>query len=811
MLRNYLIAAWRNLRRYRIHTAINIVGLALSMSLCLLVLRYVQYERSWDGFHPDAEAIHLVRFTDTRTLSTPAVLGPTVRQALPGVEQIVRLVPALDFSEKVTVSTEQRAVQALAAYADPAFSAVVGFETVAGNLGSTLARPDQVALTHRLAGQLFTDVDPVGQRLQVQVRGAPGHFTVGAVVEVPENTSLPIDMLMPIDAATHLSMDWSAWTAQTFVKLEPGVDVEAVADNLTRLLAQHFESIGMPVHERISGTARLLPLRDLRFAHDLSWPYAHPLNPMRLVVLVSLAVGILFVACANYMVLATAAASARAREVGIRKITGATRRDLIHQFFAESCIAVLVALAIAAILSQETAPIFGSLIGSTVTMHWGQAWWLVLLTGLVVSVGVGLYPAVALSGLGGMENLAQMARSRGSSLMRHLLVVAQLAVSIALIVSVLLGSHQLAYLQNRDLGFEPDHLLLLPTRNDASTVDLLGNSLLDPTLRHSSIVSAAAANMVYGAPVATVGNQQIYEGTRGTLADGSRLDVHRFYATVGFARTMGLRLLEGEFLESLPEGNRREAVVVNEAFVRALGLDEPVGTSPADPAVQRFLSGKTICGVVADFHLTGLREQIVPAVIHMYAPADDDIARMKGYSRLGYLLVRIKADGLRQGIEHLRNLWQGAAPGQQFSYTFADDIVAQSLRDEVRWLRVFRTGAAIAVFLASMGVFGVSALTADQRAHEIGIRKALGAPVASLVALLLRELTWLVAAASVLAWPVVYWAASSWLEGYAYHVGLSMVWFVAGTTLALVITWLSAGWHVLRAAWTNPVEVLRHE
>jgi len=815
MLRNYLIIAARSLLRQKAYTAISVAGLGIGMAFCLLAFRHLQYEHGYDEFHEDADRVFLLRFRNEQGGTwgpwtiTPPPLAAALRENLAGIDQIVRLKEE-PWSGVASIRVGEEVLRRSGVAADPGAFEVFSFPEVAGNPQVSLTDPGSVVISDEIARTLFGEDDPLEQRVLMDVGRGWEEYVVGAVIRVPENSSVQVDFVLSLREET-VAADWGAWQVYTFLRLAPGVDPADFEALATGFLPGHYQATGVPLGEGPLYPVHLMPVRDLHLAHDHSYQLAETSNPLYAQLLAWAAVAVLLVASVNFTNLAIGTASTRAREVGVRKTMGSTRLRLMRQFWGEALLLAGVALALAVALAEMLLPSFNSLVQRRMDLdlasHWQLAAGIVTIVGLVA----GAYPAAVMSAFSPTAILRRRLRIEGNTWFCRALLVFQFAISIGLIAAALFVSQQLDFLRSRDLGFDEEQVIVV----DAECSDLTRaryHALLQQEAETGDrLVQVCVTNMLYGAGHKGFDPSPGFQGSGVTLDDGRVIHGMRFHVDHGFISTMGLDLAAGrEFSHDLAT-DATESVLVNEAFLEVLGLDDVVGQSPPMHAAQRMLRGRRVIGVVGDFQVERVQQAIGPAAIHLRLPEQELDPDFSGDGRLRYVVARMRPEDVRGTVELLKSTWEEVAPDQPFLYTFLDENVERSLREEVRWMTASRWMAGLVIFIACLGVLGLSAMAAERRTKEIGVRKVLGASVPSLLSLLAREFTWLVVAASILAWPAAHYGLSRWLEGYAYRADLSATVFLGGGVAALVVVWLTASWQIARAALANPIEALRYE
>jgi len=465
--------------------------------------------------------------------------------------------------------------------------------------------------------------------------------------------------------------------------------------------------------------------------------------------------------------------------------------------WCESLLLSGLALPVAVTLAELALPRLNAFAQRQMTLEVAGDW--AFVAGIVAAVGLitGSYPAAVLSRCPPASVLRGRFRIDGSGGLGRVLVA-----------SSLLVARQLEHLRTKDQGFRPEQLVIVDAAEDVAARTRYFRLLQQEAQGSSRLVSVSIANMLYGAGHAGFGTDPGYQGSSLVLDDGRRVRGARMYVGDDFLRTAGMELAAGRDLVPGSAADAAASVLVNEAFLRVLDLDDVLGKSPELPAAQRVIRGKTVVGVVRDFHLARVQERIGPAAIHLRWPEVELDPGFKADGRLRYVLVRISPDDVVETVSLLRQRWGDAAPGLPFSYSFADANLERSLRDEARWLVLCRWSAGLAVLIAALGVFGLSAIAAERRTREMGVRKVLGADTRSVAVLLLGQVAFLMVIASAIAWPATYYGLSRWLAHYPYRIDVGIGAFALATGASLALAWMSAGWHTVRAALTSPVDAL---
>ena len=784
MLRNYLIVAWRNLVRQRVHTAINVGGLAVGLAACVLILLYVRDEMRYDRFHENGDRICRVLRGGSARTSYP--LGQVVRSGVPQVEEMVRLSCKW---ERLVSYGEKRFEETDFLYADPCFLEVFSFPLVRGDPRTALAAPFSMVISQTAARRYFGDGDPLGKTLTV---GNQHEYTVtGVAADVPPQSHFHFDFLATFAGTESVFYEgmlehWGVSNFYTYVLLRVDSDRAALEETMTELIAPVIRA----KHPELTPSRLILqPLHDIHLRSADLWGDIEPQGEISLVYALSaIAVLVLAIACINFTNLATARSVERMREVGLRKVVGAHRRQLMAQFVGESIAQAVLALVLAAGLVEAVLPAFGALVGKEGVLldvnGWAAAGAL-LGTAVVVGTAAGLYPALFLSSFLPVSALKGRASgARGGAALRRGLVVAQFAITIGLMAATGILYRQVEYMRTRDLGFDAEHVVVLEAP-DGSTPQLIGRLTRDP-----AVVSAGAAS--------DLPPDHYFRSAPVTPLDGTDREQWMRIVAMDYdlIRTMGLRLLAGREFSREMGRDQEEALILTEAAVQALGWDTP---EDAVGKRCRIDGERAVVGVVGDLHYEPLQAAIEPMAFEVRPESTWLVA------------ARLSAGQIPQALSSIEAIWGGLYPSWPFRYRFVDQSFDQAYRAEERTQRIIGTAALLAVLVACLGLYGLSSLVTEQRTKEIGVRKVLGASVPSVVGLLSREMCWLVLAANLVAWPAATWATSRWLERFAYRMDPEPEVFALSGLLALGFALLAVSHHVTRAALSDPVRALRYE
>ena len=818
MFRNYLIIALRNLKRQKTFSAINILGLAIGLGTCILIVLYIQDELSFDSWHAKGDRIYRVmRETKAGGQSnylpdTSGALAGALERDFPEVEKAVRV--WIDF---IDVSLGEKEFPLSICIADPELFEIFDFPFVRGNLETAFLNPNAIAITESAAKRLFGDEDPIGKTITSESKHHGGERTITAIIkDVPRNSTLSrygetdyIDYIgtgsFSSEGAKYLWEDWiptDGWRpVNTYVLLREGADPKALSAKLPEFMNRY-----MGAEIARTNAYHLQPLNRIylysRQDYNLDW-YG---DIDRVYQFGAIAVLVLAIGCINFTNLTTAQSARRAHEVGLRKVSGAYRSQLMGQFLGESVLTALVALVLALSAVELVLPEFNAFFFKQIELNLSSDPLLVIsLIGIAVFVGLlaGVYPAFFLSAYEPTETLkgAFRAGSRGQWIRRGL-VVAQFAISITLIASTGVIYQQLDYIKNKHLGLNMEQMVLMPifvldqeTKLDpGQKLAARYATVKEAFLAHPNALEATAYRWRVGWSGGIIRTIRA-EGHEGTDWRMPLLEVDEDYLDV-----FQIELVEGRKFDPIAfPTDMSKAFIINETAVARLGWDDPIGKSFEWVDRERNRKG-TVVGVVKDFHYGPLQEEIGPVALTL---------RHQQFYSLG---VRVKAEGMEETLAFFEKTWKRFAPADQpFEYLMWDQQFEYMYSAEQRAQALTLLSSGMAILLACMGLFGLAAFTVEQRVKEIGVRKVLGASVSNIVMLISRTFAIMVLIANLFAWPVAYFAMRSWLAGFAYRTDLSWWIFVLSGAVALAIALFTVSFHALRAALSNPVEALRHE
>jgi putative ABC transport system permease protein len=803
MLSNYLKIAFRNLLRNAGYSVINILGLTIGVVCTLLILIYVFDELSYDRYHPQSELVYrVVQESRVGGVGEPSAAQPfPLRDALLNdypdlVESAVRFFNLRANKLTLSFNNEYHFNERRFFFTDPEVFRVFGFRLEEGDERTALANPNTMVITRETARKYFGDAEPVGQMLRFE--GRIEMEVTGIMEEFPENTHFQADILASMATVNNLyangiPTDWFFNPCWTYIKVTGEGAVGNLKAQMDILTDKYY-----PESFKSDMTLAMQPLHDIRLHSRFNNEIAPTSNILFIYIFSIIAVFVLLIACINFMNLATARASRRALEVGMRKVLGAEKRQLVGQFLGESFLVSLLAVLLAVVLLQLVLPSFNSFTGKALMFNpLKEPVLTALLAGIVILVGFvsGLYPALFLSSFNPVDTLKGGFRSgRGSSLLRQGLVVVQFSISIIMLTGTVVVWNQLNYMRNAELGFEKDHVVVIQSHLTAAiwNYDNLKQALLD----HSSVLSVTGSETVIGAKYQV--DEYIPVGT----GDSGEQLFHSIMVHYDFPETFGLNIIAGRGFSDRFATDQAEALMVNRTLVEQMGWtpENAIGR-----AFRKYSDEQLVIGVFEDFNYTGLQESISPMILDM---PDQDM-QVPQYIR--YISVRITPGNPRAALDHIGQVWTRFDPTRPVEYFMLDEELAALYEAEEMMGRIAGLFALFCVFVACLGLLGLASYTTQMRRKEIGIRKVMGASVTNIVNVLSFEYLKLVLFSVLIAWPVSWFVLNWWLENFAYRTGVT-IWILLGATLVTIfVAFITVSYQTVKAAYTNPVDSLKTE
>ena len=787
MLWNYFNVMLRHLFRHKIYTLINIAGLTLGLTSCILALLYVQYELSYDRFHKHADRIYRVTYPNEMARIAPA-WAPRMETDFPEIVRGVRLTK----NRPIVGSEDRRFYEDRFFFADPQLFEVFSFPLIQGDPSTALVDPYSLVLTEEMARKYFGEENPLGRTLPVndEDKGPVDYKITGVAQAPPANSHLHFDFLasMVEKGEDKLYESWGWVHFYTYVLLAEEHAVSKLQRHLPAFIDRH-KGKGKSALIRLD----LQPLTDIHLHSRLAREIEPNGDIAYVYVFIAGALFSLLISCINFANLATAQGLRRANEVGVRKVVGANPSQLVGQFLGEAIFLALLALVLAIALVEITLPTLSALTNTDLNLSTD---WLVAMAGFAILVGLvsGSYPAFFLSTFQPVQVLKGTFKgSRSGVLLRKILMVVQFTASTALTISTLICLNQLTYIQTKNLGLSKDQIISVSLLD--RTVRPSYPSLKSVLLQHPDVVGVTAS-------LSPPSDRLIDDGL--ILAEGMIDSEDERYMLVlpvdhDFVHMLGIQLVAGRDFSSELATDAGQAFLLNEAAVRRIGW-----SIPEEAIGKRFswrhFEGKII-GVTTDFHFSSLHHPVEPMV--MLVPTQQPW--------LHYMLVKIQPEGAQRVVAFMQDQWQERFPQSLLEWTFLDDLFAALYRNEEQVGKLMTAFSLVTIFVACLGLLGLAAFTVEQRTKEMGIRKVLGANMSNVVSLILKDFAWLVFAANLISCPIAYFAMNKWLQDFTYRIDLGVEIFIFGVILILAIALATVSFHAIKVAQTNPVYALRYE
>lgn len=794
MFRNYLTVAWRHLLKHKGYSFINVAGLATGMACFLLILLYVQHEQSYDQAHPNVDRLYRLVYDNTKGggttpwAITKAEWSRILPESLAEIEEGVSIIPTFGFNSLVEYE-DKRFLEERFLWADSSLLRLFDLDLIQGDKATALREPYTIVIPERTAKKYFGNVDPMGKVLR---RDNESDYRItGVLADPPENMHFHFDF---VASSTSAGDDWDIFWAYTYLLLRPGADPGVVQAQFRDQIRTH---LGEERAQKLDFT--LQPVTDIHLRSNLLYEYEANSDIAYVYILLGVAVFILVIACVNFMNLSTARSAHRAKEVGLRKVVGAHRSQLIRQYLSESLLLSLIALMLAVVLVQLLLPVFNSLVDKNLVLdYFDNRTMLLCLVGTALFVGLfaGSYPAFFLSRFRPVSVLKGTFRlgSQGAFLRKGLVVV-QFALSIMLIAGTVVVQDQVAYFKEKKLGFNKEQVVAIPiARTEA--IPRQYEAFKDALLQHPNIEAVSGMSNIPGQI------EQMFVGTVRVegAQDAEGVYLSFFRADEDFIRTLDVQLLEGRDFSADFPADSVSSVIINETAMRQFGWQ-----TPQEALGKRLdsVSGdykRTIIGVVQDFHFASLHSPIGPLLIHWES--------VKRYNTIG---VRLRTTELVQTLAFIETTWDRFEPGRPLESFMMDSYFDAQYQKEEKMASLISVFSFLAIVIACLGLFGLAAFTAEQRTKEIGVRKVLGASIHQVTVLLSQSFVRLVGIAFVVSTPIAYVALNRWLEDFAYHIDLGVGTFMLAGALALVVALVTVGYQAIRAAVANPIDALRYE
>ena len=788
MLKNYIKIALRNIKKQKGYSFINIFGLATGMACCIVILLWVFDELSFDSYHKNSNELY--RVVEEQLYAggqifpvavTPGPLAAELKNEYPEIKNAFRYTGA----PRLLIRHEENIFyEPSIGMADPAIFEMLTFKFLKGNRENAFKSLFSIVLTQTMAKKYFGNEDPVGKALKVENQY---DLTVTGVIEdIPKNSHLRFDGVIPFEILQAVGRRLDIWgnnSFYTYVQLEKSAKMEAVNEKIAEVIKEHLEGSVTTLY--------LQPITKIHLHSNFAADFGGHGDIKYVYIFSIIAFFVLIIACINFMNLTTARSSNRAKEVGMRKVSGAFKVDIIKQFLGESVFLAFLSLVLAVLIVILLLPSFNNLSGKELSVNiiLNKAVFLGIF-GIAAFTGIisGSYPAFFLSAFRPANVIkGSLRKGAKSAYFRRILVLIQFTLSIFLIIAAYVVQNQLNFISNKDLGYDKDQVIYMRTgANSARYYEPFKAELL----RNSNILGVTAANNL---------PTYIMNSSSGFNWEGKNPNdvilIHNTSVSYDYFKTMKMEILEGRAFSKEFTTDVNEAFIINEECAKLLGEGSAVG--------KRFTRGNNnakVIGVIKNFHFKSLSTEIEPMAISLFTPG--------GYS---LFLIRISGNNISQNLTFIEDTWKHIAPNYPFEYTFLDEQFDRLYRAEQRMGKIFNYFTILGIFIACLGLLGLASFMAEQKTKEIGIRKVLGASIPNIVYLLSREFLILVGISNLIAWPIAYYFMNKWLQNYAYHAKIGIIIFIFSAVMAVLIALLTVSYQSIKAAKADPVRSLRYE
>jgi len=775
MLKNYLKITWRNIRNNKIYSFINIMGLAVGMATCILILLWVQDELSYDKFHENYSDIYMTipELQGTKYYSNPLALAAVFKGQYPEVRQITRFC-----SRFWLMKYGDRIYNERGALVDDDFLKIFTFPLIEGTPETVFASRESIVLTERAAAKFFGSQNPIGKSLLIDNDNEL--IVTGILKDIPKNSHLQFDFLASMRLMGERGDTSWSYEARTYALLEKNVSLQDFADKISGFVMEHDKRTNQRV---------ILHIQPLSKVHLYSLNGTDPI--LYVYIFLTIAIAILIIACINFVNLTTARSNTRAKEIGMRKVVGAERADIVRQFIGESFILSALAFLVAMGLVYLFLPAFNRIAEKQLTLNIaGNGSTLFFLAGIILFTGLasGSYPAFMLSSFRPTNILrrGKLQSGSGGFVLRKILVVSQFTATIVLIIGTIVMYKQLNFIRNKDIGLDRDRVVVISMNTEIREAY---KAFKNEIKQNPNVINVTAARRI---PTNIGHMNPVYWQGKGpedyvTMTDAS-VDYDYF-------ETLGMQIIQGRSF-SEEYATDVENYVLNEEALRMTGLESPIGKM-----FSCWEDEGKIIGIVKNFHTSSLHSEIGPVIFTL----------SQRHGSHSYIFVKISPNDISGTISYLEKKAGEFAPNNLFEYTFLDDEFNRQYGNDQRRGEIYKYFTFLAIFISCLGLFGMASFTAEQRTKEIGIRKVLGASLADIIALISKDFVVLLFVSNVIAWPIAYYLMNRLLNNYAYRTSIAVWVFIVAGMMAVFIALFTVCLKIVRAALSNPVNSLRYE
>ncbi len=820
MFRNYLKIALRNLKKYKIDSFISLSGLAIGLCCCIILIMYVRFEWSYDNFHTDKNSIY--RLTEQTVNSRNNQIRHSTIHSYPQSIALEEEFPEIKTLINISGGSAQflkdgKYILEPIKFADPEFLSEFTFPLIFGDSKTALSNLDNIVITESAAKKYFGKTNAVGELMTIRLRDKPKDFMVSGIAkDVPANSSILFNFLLPfenqISSASAkeqktLRESWYIGFLETWITLKEDATKEELEAKFPAFLERHYGSSWV---ERDQIKYELQPLSEVYFNEDYRSAITQSSNKTYSLILGSIALVILLIAGINFMSLTLSRNTSRHHEIGIRKTVGAVRHQIKFQIIGEVFITCSFAIILGIVLAELLAPYSGVLFQKELDLSllsdpvlWISVLGLLIILTLITS----LYPALKISGKNATSLFSDDRTAQKIPMLIKGLIVVQFGLAITLMIGTYVMQGQINFILNKDLGFNPENVVAVEINSELQNALKIGQLYSEEAQRIPGILSTSVTAgeyrdySEYG--VVDIGMAQMRSATTlSQLGDGIPSEA----VDAQYLETMDIELLTGVNFSKQANTSPSDEIIVNQAFVDAMGWDNPIGQVLEDkPENQGWVGpfdGKKVIGVIENYHFKSLYDPLKPMALQHIETVERNP---------GTILIRLSSDRMPETISNLKSLWNSIAGQEAFNLSFMDDMVQHQYNEEIRWNRIIRISSMTSILLACFGLFGLSALVAQRRIKEIGIRKVFGASIKNILVLISKDFVLLVVCGFAISAPVAWYLSNQWLTGFSYKIDLGVLPFLYGGLTVLLIALTTVSWQSVKAALQNPVENLRNE
>jgi len=796
MFKNYLKIAFRHLIKHKRYSLINILGLSIGLACFILIMLWVQDELSYDRFHKNVDHIYLALRSDIGITSgvTSKMLAPALKDEMPEVIEATSFIQ-FPSSIKLYLKYKNMGFEENFSLVDPQFFDIFSFNFKDGNPQSAFLNPNSIVLTESMAQKYFGDKNALGESLNLTLLGQTRTLKVTGILEnIPHNSHFQREVFIPISYVknTYGIEDWDRWynyQSQTYILTQSKVDISAMEYKIADL-----ERKNLPNQNLENLSYSLLPLKKIHL-HANNIEFFASTGDIKYVYIFTVIAGIiLLIASMNYMNLSNALSLKRTKEIGIQKVVGAQRSNLVRQYFGETIIITFIALGCALLIVELFLPVLNRLAEKSLSVAYLSPNFLlmILLITLLTSIISGLYPAIFISGFQPVRILkGKFQAGTGGLNLRKGLIIFQFTLSIIMIICTIIVFTQLDFIQNSKLGYDKENIVCVRIKGD---IHGQYNAFKNEILENTDILSISRNEHMDISSLGSTGGIS-WPGRN----ENQGFSIWLLHSDCDFASTYKIDMHEGRFYSDQFPTDKTNAFVLNQAAVEAMGLQSPIGQE-----ITLWGRKGKIIGITKNFHFGSFHHRIEPLIFRI--PDTDE-------QHLYYreLSIRLKPNSIHQGLAFLKNKWKSFYPAEPFDFCFVDENLNTSYWAEQRMGELFKYFSFLAIFIACLGLYGLTAFMIEQKIKDIGIHKVLGATVSNIVFLLTKNYLCWILFSNVIACPMAYFVMNKWLQNFAYRIDMSWWMFGLAGSLALVIALLTISWQAIRAAMANPVEALRYE